>query len=74
MQLAFHPVHDYLNISQDAKNQFLIRHKLSGRTYKSCFSTEAAAKAEIERIQAAWQPSDLNFNFIKNAQNCRLVG
>ena len=71
--MAFHPGHDALNIFQDAKSQFLIRHKLSGRTYKNCFSTSAAAELECERIQADWQPSDLNFKFIKNAQNCLLV-
>ncbi|MDB5640773.1 MAG: hypothetical protein JWN07_90 [Hyphomicrobiales bacterium] len=73
MQLAFHPVHDVLNIFQDTKSQYLIRHKLSGRTYKNCYSTIEAAKRECESIQAEWQPSDLNFKFIKNAQNCRLV-
>jgi hypothetical protein len=73
MQVAFHPVHDVLNVSQDTKNQYLIRHRLSGRTYKYCFQTVEAARLECKRIEAEWQPSDLNFKFIKNAGNCRLL-
>ena len=71
--MAFHPIHDAMNISQNAKNQYLIQHKLSEKTYKSCFNTLEDAKLECEKIMAEWQPSDLNFKFIKNAGNCVLV-
>lgn len=70
--MSYHPVHDALNITLNNKEQFVIQHRLSGKTYKTCFLTKEAATAECERIIAAWQPSDLNFKFIKNAGNCVL--
>jgi hypothetical protein len=71
--MSYHPVHDAMNITQNSKDQFVIQHRLSGKTYKNCYTSKEAASLECERIIAAWQPSDLNFKFIKNAGNCVLV-